>query len=266
MGDRWRHALRRLQIALSMRPIDGCMPMGDAIFLHRPHGQPCHGITQEVIRDFERLTRLVLRNPAMNRYKVPEDVAFVTYSNYRDKCRIERCYDAYGIRDYVVLGKDVVHWDWGAKVKVVLDYLESGACTTRYVLCTDAVDVLMVSDPATLVDRFKSYSCDLLFCNTFVDYPPNKDCRDFESLTYYTHPLHCRLSAGAYIAEREALASCLRELVTAYYEKAPWACFNGAFEDQLGWRYLHSNYYPRIQVDYRCLIFKRYDLFRDMVE
>lgn len=266
MDDRLRRALHRFYPWSSQRSIEELLPIGDAIFLHRPHGQPCHGITQEVIKDFERLTHLVLRNPAGDRYRVPEDVTFITYSNYKSKCLIEKCYEAYGIRDYVVLGKDIVHWDWGAKVELVLDYLESGACITRYALCTDVTDVLIVTNPATLLDRFRAYRCDLLFCNTFVDYPPNKDCRDFESLTYYTHPLHCRLSAGAYIADRDALVSCLRELVDAYHKKAAWACFNGAFEDQLGWRYLHSQYYPKIQVDYRCLIFKRYDLFRDMVE
>jgi hypothetical protein len=266
MGDRWKRFLGRFHAVSAKRPIEELLPIGDAIFLHRPHGQPCHGITKEVIRDFERLAHVVNQNPARNRYRIPLDATFITYSNYKFQCLIEQCYEAYGIRDYMVLGRDVVHWDWGVKVKLVLDYLESRSCTSRYVLCTDATDVLMVRDPAPLLDRFRAYSCDLLFCNTFVDYPPNKDCRDFETLTYYTHPLHCRLSAGAYIAERYALMSCLRELVEAYHEKASWACYNGTFEDQLGWRRLHSKYYPKIQIDHRCLIFKRFDLFRDMAE
>jgi hypothetical protein len=62
------------------------------------------------------------------------------------------------------------------------------------------------------------------------------------------------------------LRSCLRELVEAYNESTPWALCDGAFVDQLGWRYLHTRYYPKIQVDHRSLIFKRYDLFRDVVE
>jgi hypothetical protein len=43
--------------------LDTLLPSGDAIFLHRPHGEPCHGITEEVIRDFESLAHLVLANP-----------------------------------------------------------------------------------------------------------------------------------------------------------------------------------------------------------
>jgi hypothetical protein len=177
--DRVARSLRRGTARFSRRSPVSLMPSGEPIFLHRPHGQPCHGITNDVIRDFERLSHFVLRNPAGNQYKVPADVTFITYHNYKFKCLIETCYEVHGIRDYLVLGRDVVRWDWGAKVKLVLDYLESGACSTRYVLCTDADDVLMIRDPSTLLDRFHSYSCDLLFCNTFVDYPADKDCRDF---------------------------------------------------------------------------------------
>jgi hypothetical protein len=256
---------RRL-LRASGRFLAPAVASGGPIFFHRPHGQPCHGITPEVIRDFTELSHRVIANEAGSRYAVPADVTFVTYHNYQHECLIERCYEAYGIRDYVVLGREVAKWDWGAKITLVLDYLESGACGTRYLLCTDADDVLMVGDPATLLDRFRAYACDLLFCNTFVDYPPDKGCRDFETLRYYTHPLHCRLSAGAYLAEKGALASCLRELADAYRRSAPWALENGAFVDQLGWRVLHARDYPRIQVDYRSLIFKRYDVFREVVE
>jgi hypothetical protein len=241
-------------------------PTGDPIFLHRPHGLQVHGITQEVIRDFELLSEIVLRNADAKQYRVPEDVTLVTYHNYKFKCLLESCYEAYGIHDYVVLGKDVVQWDWRTKVTLVLDYLESGACTTQYVLCTDANDVLMVANPETMIDRFLSYGCDVLFCNTFVDYPPNKICRDFETLKYYTHPLHCRLSAGGYIARREPLVACLRALRQAADEKLPWAFFDGAFNDQLGWRTLHAQRYPSIQVDSQSLIFKRYDVFRSVEE
>jgi hypothetical protein len=99
-----------------------------------------------------------------------------------------------------------------------------------------------------------------------VDYPHDRHCRDFETLTYYTHPLHCRLSAGAYIAEKNALLRYLRELSEAYDKRAPWTQADGIFVDQLGWRYLHAREYPKIKVDHQSVIFKRYDVFRDVAE
>lgn len=251
---------------MSQGSLDSLLPAGDAIFLHRPHGQPYHGITKEVIRDFDRLAYLILRNPGGHRYRVPDGITFITYSNYKLKCLLELCYEAYGIRDFVVLGREVVRWNWSHKVKLVVDFLESGACTTPYVLCTDADDVLMVRDPGVVLDRFRSCSCEVLFCNTFVNHPPDRRLRDFETLTYYAQPLHCRLSAGAFVAERQALLSYLRELVRACDERLPWAFAGETFDDQLGWRHLHARDYPRIQVDSRCLVFKRYDLFRNVVE
>ena len=266
MGNQWLKILGNANAWLSRKPIEELLPLGDAIFLHRPHGQPCHGITSEVIRDFNSLSRLILTNQDTRRYTVPADVTLITYNSRPSKSRIERCYEAVGITDFVVLGKEVAQWSWSAKVRLVLNYLEAGNCTTRYLLATDADDVLMVNDPATLLDRFHSYSCDVLFCNTFVDWPPNKKYRDFETLQYYRYPFHCRLSAGGYIGKQEAIAAYLRMLLKACEDREEWAFFNGGFDDQLGWRSLHCKFYPSIQVDTACRIFKRYDIFKDCVD
>ena len=84
-------------------------------------------------------------------------------------------------------------------------------------------------------------------------------------------PMDTPGSSGADVLDdlghkKEALASCLRELAEAYHQSAPWALENGAFVDQLGWRVLHARDYPKLQVDYRSLIFKRYDVFREVLE
>jgi len=266
LADVLERPLRQARALVSRRSLASLLPSGDPIFLHRPHGQPYHGITREVIRDFDRLSRLVIANRKTLRYAIPADTTFVTYNNCPRKSLIERCYEAYGITGQVVLGKEVTQWDWSAKVRLVLEYLESGRCTTRYLVATDAADVLMVNDPTPLLERFRSYSCDVLFCNTFVDWPPNRQCRDFETLKYYSCPFHCHLSAGAFIGEQKTLASYLSTLFEAYQKQESWAYYNGAFDDQLGWRSLHLREYPRIQVDAECRVFKRYDLFRNVAE
>jgi len=55
----------------------------------------------------------------------------------------------------------------------------------------------------------------------------------------------------------------LREVLSAFEGKEEWAMEGGVFNDQLAWKHLHYKYYPRIKVDFRSLIFKRYDLFMD---
>ena len=232
------------------------------IFYHKPDGQVPNGMTKQVIRDFHKLCKQVIQNKSQIHYPTIANLTFMTYSNYQSKTLLERCYDAYRIKNYVVVGREVVQWDWMAKIQPVLTYLESTACRSEYIVVTDASDVLMVNNPSHIIEYFEGYDCDLLFCNTMADWPPNKRCRDFETLTYYTHPLHCRLSAGGYIGHKSALIRYLREIIEAYHEEASWTQYKGRFDDQLSWRHLHCQYYPRIKVDYKSLIFRRFDIFR----
>lgn len=227
-----------------------------------PHGQAANGITKQVVRDFHQLANQIIRNKNQIQYPAIANLTFITYSNYQAKTLLERCYDAYGMTNYVVVGREVLEWHWMAKIQPVLTYLESTECPSEYIVLTDARDVLMVNNPSQIIQYFESYHCDLLFCNTMADWPPNKTYRDFETLTYYTHPLHCRLSAGGYIARKSALMNYLRQIIEAATEGAPWTQYKGGFDDQLSWRHLHCNYYPHIKVDYKSLIFRRFDSFR----
>jgi len=236
---------------------------GHPIFYHRPHGWASLGITEKVIADFDRLAEQRIRNPHNHRYATPAGVTFVTYSNANSQTLIEKCYEAYGIADFVVVSKELVEWNWMAKIKPVLNYLESNSCDSPYIVVTDATDMLLVNDPQNVVDYFKSYNCDLLFCNTMANWPENQELAAFESKTYPTHPFHCHLSAGGYVGNRDAIKKFLTEIVEAFEAEKPWLYDGGAFDDQLSWRHLHHKYFPRIKVDYRSLVFQRYDSFRD---
>jgi hypothetical protein len=99
-----------------------------------------------------------------------------------------------------------------------------------------------------------------------VDWPPNRLYRDFEVLRNYEHPLHSHLSAGGYVGECQALIGYLRTLRQADETRQDWALVQGRFDDQLGWRALHREHYPKIQIDTECRIFKRYDIFRDCLD
>jgi hypothetical protein len=236
---------------------------GSPIFYHRPHGRPCHGITHEVIEDFNRLCLTTIENPERARFSMPENLSLITCHNYNRKVLIEKCLEAYGIDGLVVLGKEIVEWDWSCKIRPVLAYLESGLATADYIVTVDSDDVLMVNNPANIIESFETYSCDVLFCNTFLNWPFNKEYGEFEALRYYTHQFHSHLSAGGYIGRRGALIEFLREILSAFEGKQEWAMEGGVFNDQLAWKHLHYKYYPRIKVDFRSLIFKRYDLFMD---
>lgn len=235
------------------------------IFLHMPSAGPTNAITQDVRRDFARLCRQVVGNPNKRTYTSPVNLTFVTYSNYPHKTLIEQCYDAYGINDYLVVGREVADWTWFSKIICLRESLDGGSCSSDWVVVTDATDVVLINDPRNIIDHFNSQDCELLFCNTSVDWPPDRRCREFESLTYYTRQFHAHLNAGGLIGRRQALSEFLDEIIRGYEEKAPWVMYRGEFDDQLAWRHLHREHYPRIKVDYLSLIFKRFDIYRNMV-
>src|SRR5437764_220640 len=100
MSERWRWALQKAKEWFPKPSLQDLLPVGDAIFLHRPHGQPRHGITREVIKDFDRLSELILAGHGAKRYSLPTNVTLVTYNNRPFKSRIERCYEACGINEF----------------------------------------------------------------------------------------------------------------------------------------------------------------------
>ena len=46
------------------------------------------------------------------------------------------------------------------------NYLNSGKCNTKYFMCCDAIDVIFINDPQSVINIFKSFDCDMLFMST----------------------------------------------------------------------------------------------------
>jgi hypothetical protein len=189
-----------------------------------------------------------------------ERLTIVTYNNHEAECLLEAVAKHRGLDPLVVLGKHVTSWQWIEKIRLVYDYLASGACRTEYLLCLDGDDILIVGQPKEIVDRYRELDCRILFCNTRGDQPPSPECWDFEnSVPRYTDPLHRHLNAGGYIGETAYIQECLAEILAAYERRKPWCFSEWGFDDQLAWRQLHRREYPRIQVDAGCRVFLRFD-------
>ncbi len=237
--------------------------LGSPVFYHKPHGDSSNGIISQVHTDFIKLYKRVVANKDSYMFTPPENILFLTYNNRLSVSPIENCYKAYNI-PHVVLAQHEKKWDWMVKINSVLEYLQKNEIEQEYILATDANDVIMVNDPKLIIEFFEFYECGILFCNTNADWPANEKYKNFESLKYYTHQFHSHLSAGGYIARKEILIGYLEEIVSRYKKNDPELFFRGRFDDQLSWRSLHFRDYPKIKVDFRSLIFKRFDLFRNL--
>lgn len=189
-----------------------------------------------------------------------DGLTIVTYNTRPEPQLLERSLDHIGIQDYVVLGKGVQNWTWLHKISLVHDYLESGACTTPYILCLDGDDVIIARDPVDLVEDFLAAGTDILFCGTRGDQPPSQECWEFEnSVPSYDDPQHRHLNAGCYIGRTDYVRARLAEIVGAVRRGEAWCLHEGAVDDQLAWRHLHRRMWPAIQVDVACRLFLRFD-------
>jgi hypothetical protein len=189
-----------------------------------------------------------------------DDLTIVTYSNYEHEVLLELCLRRLGLRRFHVLGQGITDWQWLHKVSLTLDLLESGVVQTRYVMCLDGDDVLIVGDPALAVARLRETGARLLFCGTRGNQPPSPECWEFEnSVPEYRDPRHRHVNAGAFIGESQYLRTRLREISDAHAAGEPWCFSKWGFDDQLAWRHMHMRYHPEIKVDAGCRVFMRFD-------
>ena len=233
------------------------------VFFHCPTGQPENGMTSTVKKHFESVGDFVLHNHVTTNTLTPDtNIAFVTYSNYSHLTLVEKCYRKYGIQPFV-LGKSVSNWSWLQKIILVRELMDELPVAMEYIVATDASDVIVVNDPALIIERFNQLDCDMLFCNTVADWPPNPDLAHFEANCYPTAPHHCHLSAGAYVARRSKLNLYLDAILDASKTQMEWTLHAGKFDDQASWRHLHRQHYPKIKVDHNSSVFCRFDIYRD---
>lgn len=231
----------------------------DSLILHCP--RPMRVKQNPFHTQWEEACRTLLSDPSV-RGSCHNDprLTVLTYNTSSTPCLLEQCAAHIGLNGLIVLGRSVKKWQWIEKVRLVAEYLQSGACQSEYLLCLDGDDVLILSSAEEILSRYLDTRCEILFCNTRGDQPPSPECWEFEnSVTEYTDPLHRHLNAGGYIGRVSYIQDCLREILNGHESAENWCFSKSGFDDQLAWRHMHRSRYPGIKVDAACRIFLRFD-------
>jgi hypothetical protein len=225
--------------------------------------------------DWDRLQKLFFCDESLrNSTRDCPELTIVTWSNRSEPTLLANSLSYLGVRDLVVLRPEPPDSEWRHAFKVSLLDQWLPQCKTEYVLAFDADDVLVFSDPAEMLRRFRSYDCQILFTTEPYDWPPHRDdLRAFEQEVinqpsgakqgFYGVPFEGRyINSGGFIAHRDYLAKCAAELMPELWEptsdcwaRIPWDKAHRAFDDQLAWRMMHKKYYPDIRADDKSLIF-----------
>ena len=208
-------------------------------------------------------------------FKLNRDLTILTAHDSPEPSLLEHNLSYLGIRECcdVLQPAKGVTWRNTMKIELIVDYLKSGRCKSKYLLYLDAFDVVLQKGAEVIIDVFKGYECDLLFMSTntltgWMCMPEVKKWADS------IHPGRY-LNAGVFIGRPDFILEVMAE-ATNYVVDDPitWqeirALGKGVIDtrlcdrlprfprglpsDQLILRYLHPKYYPRMKVDYTNLL------------
>lgn len=195
----------------------------------------------------EYLQRLRGRQDLVGRFRCPEGMALVTWSNYQEKTLAEQSFELLGITNAVVLGKDVQHWKHELKLTLTLEWLESGACKADTICWMDARDAVLVGDPARILKLLEASGRDILFSST--DWIVS-DLPEARAYSLAIAPAGCPtpyLCAGVLVAKRHALIELLHQAI-AYVGKSMSKVTPTC--DQAIFNVLRTELGARIAIDY----------------
>jgi len=224
-------------------------------------------------KEFHEIMTSIISQPVRSLQSI-DDVFFITFNNKDEKSMLEKVFDSYGMKNYVVLSKNCRPWDHTCKIFPLYEFLNNNKFDENVVVVLDSRDVIFSEYPVNIVKDFQSYNCDALFCNTHHDWPSFEAARGFEDKMYKNRArYHGRLSSGGCVGYKGYLLGKLKEIMQlsdandqrVLRRGRSAACDIGkagrSFDDQLAWRLMHMKYYPEIMVDYKCKIFSRYDKY-----
>jgi hypothetical protein len=182
---------------------------------------------------------------------VTANLTILTWNNHQgEKGIFERSLDHLGV-PCVILGQEVRCWV-NSRHKPLLAATALKAIRTDYVLGVDSWDAIALGDPRRLLDIFESsFSCELVFNAGKVNWPNLSRFREFErSLTGATESEFRYLNGGVWIGKTDFCRLFFAHAVQT--EPAPEA----PNSEQGILKQIFAEYYPRVQLDYRCEMFQ----------
>jgi hypothetical protein len=172
---------------------------------------------------------------------------------------LEQCVARHGCR-VLVLGSGVHPWSNVVKLRLTAEALQQ--IHTDFVIGLDSGDVLLVDHPDEIVSRFRQhFRCDLLFNATgarcwpelpaFVMSESTRPEADAAAGRHW-------LNAGAFVGRTAFCHEYFAALARLAEER-------GFPDDQYAVKATWPDWYPRVQLDYRCRIFQWFNESRSVL-
>jgi hypothetical protein len=197
------------------------------------------------------------------------DLETVIINTRPESSLLERVLYQIGVRDHET-GFGLSPWRWWMKLVLLQSYLRISQ--KPYVLYLDASDILLFTDPSVLLERFCGYGCKLLFMAESTAWPGGYHELEARERAIAEQegclPYFRFLNSGAFIGRADYLLSMLDSIDIGderfHRERFGWDTPSErddgkVLDDQLTCRYMYSENYPDIKLDYRADLFIRFD-------
>lgn len=175
---------------------------------------------------------------------VPDDLTIVTWNNTNKKGCFELQLDTLGM-NYLCLGQNL-KWTTNQLKPLTLKQ-EIPHIKTKYVLCADSFDVLILDDLHDLIARFSKFDTGVLFNATCCVFPYLNNHRQIEQELCPEPPFQF-FNSGLFVGETQFVASLLEAL--------PFDDPEFRNSDQYLFRQVYHKWYPDIQIDWCCEMFQ----------
>lgn len=176
--------------------------------------------------------------------KKPYDLTIVTWNNGQVKGCFESQLDSLSL-PYKCLGSGM-NWTTNRLKPITLKkYIQN--IKTKYVLCADSFDVLILDNIEGIASRLDKIGAKVLFNATCCIYPEIDKHREIEQALCPEPPFQF-FNSGLFIGETEFV----KKLLDAMQLNDP--LFMNS--DQYLYRQIYHDWHPEIQIDWRCEVFQ----------
>lgn len=182
--------------------------------------------------------------------QLPCDLTIITWNSRDRKGCLEKSLDELGL-PYISLWAD----NWKTSMKIALNVSALKFINTEYTMAIDSFDAMLLSSDS-VIERFLSEDCDILFSGETNSYPRVPHLTNFED-KLSDSPFRY-LNSGGWIGNtqfcRQYFEKCDVADPTSFYRhdnrEIVWN------DDQGRTRLVFQTMFPRAKIDYRCNIFQ----------
>ena len=211
----------------------------------------------------------------------PSNLTIILIHNYKRETILEKSLSYVGIDNYIVLRPENDIWPNNTiKIKILKEYIDSGDCSTEYVLYIDSDDAILRDDPGKVIQYLDEEKCELLTSHThdlsqfkIMKKILPETARWAELLAHENGCENIFLNSGVFVARTSFMKEILNTAAEFVTEKKfsreerkllkklmlshenPKELFpdfpKGYVSDQIIFRTIHPKFYPQVKIDFK---------------